>query len=210
MQDAAPGKDNAPKSPEELQTSLRRAYFLIPLNLFYDIESFALEPNGITKFADGLFDREARAGELVPLLEKKFSEMIAQAATTDTFKEMIKLPLGRIIIQGRDAEKGDPQGLPETEWGRAVYRALGLNQDSKTGIFTKEGAHRGEAALFVWYFKQWGEAMSELRAANKDIRDPEVLKENHLLSHLPESPTLDKLPKILADWRQEITDHYGN
>lgn len=208
MTDTEPGKE-LPSSPEELHASLRQAYFSIPLSLFYDIESFALDPKGKTKLVDALLDRENRVSAIVNIIDRKFSEVITQAATTDIFKKMIKLPWDRTLTHGRDAKKGNPQGPPVTSFGLGLYRALGLDQKSGTGIFTKDGARQGETALFIWYSKMYGEAIVKLLVAGKDPTDPEVLKENHLLPHLPQYFTLNEIRIILQDWSKKLREHYG-
>lgn len=208
MQDAAPGKDNPPKSPEQLQATLRQAYFAIPVSPFYDIESYGMNEGGKVRFADRLIDRGKLhiIPEIEPLIRKKF-DVISQASTTDMFKTMILLPLDRVIIIGRNPKRGDPQGLPEIDFELGLYRALGLDQMSKGGIFTKEGAQEAEEALFEWYAERYEEAIKKLLIARKHPADLEVLKATRLFTAA--TFTLDQVRQILVDWPRKFVDHYG-
>ena len=187
MTGSEPGEGKLPTSPEELQGETRRVYLSLPTYV-RPRERRKLYPDETTMVkADSVEIQHRLVSETLPIFVRKFQELISQADVTPKYRQTI-IPLIELVhLRGR---KYQVEGLSGDELSRA------LQIDSDTGIYTKDGAAKGEAFLFEEVLDDYLETAEYISSSGPFSR------------FLPKSSP-GEIIEFLLRWKKEYEDHYG-
>lgn len=150
-------EQEGPMSPEELQAATQEAYYSIPEYLpvkkDLPIEEIIMKT---------LQHASHRLGsEMRPILVGKLDKLISKSPTTSHYKELMHLLVDLVCVVGR--ESNADYTLAET---------LQI-KDSRTGIYTLEGASKGEKVLFDYAIDQFTHSVRTALEMGHDPIDPD-------------------------------------
>src|SRR5258708_31093028 len=125
-----------PKYPEELHAAIQDWYLNLPfLKRSSDEMQWLLEE--FPKLDPKVFD--------------EFKELLAQSSTTDSYKERMYILATYILRSGRTVTNPSSQEA-------MIIESFGF-QGSDAGIFSPDGAYKGELILYVWMTKSISKGM---------------------------------------------------
>lgn len=187
-------------SPEELQATTRETYSLIPE--FYSLVEFVNDTKGYS--TDEIIEAMNRygfshgQGELRPMLVKKFDDLIVLSATTPSFRKAIHSLIESVCFNGRTTKKYQyDQGATN-----ALVKALQLDNDE--GVYTPEGAEKGELVLYGHVLNNFALGIKNALWTGNDPMSPETHEQGLLFP-----VTLAQYKDFILDWFKQFTERYG-
>ncbi len=130
------------------------------------------------------------------IIRERLKEIVGSSPTTPSFKVMVQEIIEEVCIEGRDSEP------VETNLD-AKFREV-VQMESPTGIFSREGAIKGEIALYEFMSNEF---LEFFKLALEEGLDPFDITKVSPPGFF--SGDTEEFRNLMLNWHKEFKDRYG-